>query len=188
MDVYASGRTRADAAGRQTPASDREFHCDLSASDHGGAGQPEYDPFYCFAGGTEEEFFDPEHDQIVEFYEEGGLIHSTSQFDEMLSKQYIEENLGLEYAGQAIRSKIVVDAETCDVLENREMLVQDGEETVVFETIAAYDTPEPVASRALRAGFERPSENLMTVTFVVDAGTDHEFSRDLTVPANTEAG
>ena len=150
--------------------------------------EPKYDPFYCFAGGTEEEFFDVEHDHVIEFYEEDGLIHSTSQFDEMLSKKYIEENLGLEYAGQAIRAKIVVDAKTYDVLENRELMVQDGEETVVFETIAAYDTPEPVASRTLRAGFERASGNLMTVTFVVDAGTDHEFSRELTVPVNTEAG
>ena len=51
-----------------------------------------------------------------------------------------------------------------------------------------YDTPEPVASRTLRAGFERASENMMTVTFVVDGGTDHEFSRALTVPTNSEAG
>ena len=150
--------------------------------------EPEYNPFYCFAGGTEEEFFDAEHDHVVELYEADGLIHSASQFDETLSRQYIEEKLGLEYTGQYIRTEIVLDAETYDVLENREILVQDSEETVVYMATAAYDTPEPVASRTLRAGFERASGNLMTVTFVVDAGTDHEFSRELTVPVNTEAG
>ncbi len=150
--------------------------------------EPEYNPFYCFVGGTEEEFFDAEHDHVVELYEADGLIHSASQFDETLSRQYIEEKLGLEYTGQYIRTEIVLDAETYDVLENREILVQDSEETVVYMATVAYDTPEPVASRTLRAGFERASGNLMTVTFVVDAGTDHEFSRELTVPVNTEAG
>lgn len=149
---------------------------------------PEYDPFYCYAGGTEEEFYNPEHDQVVELYEEDGLIHSASQFDETLSYRCIEEYLGLEYAGQYIRTEIVLNAETYEVLERREIMVQGEEETIVYETTVAYDTPEPVASRTLRAGFERASGNLMTVTFVVDAGTDHAFSRELTVPTNTEAG
>lgn len=149
---------------------------------------PDYQPFYCFAGGTEEEFFDVEHDHVVELYEADGLILSASQFDETLSRKVIEENLGLTYEGQLIRSEIVVDAETYEVLESREVMAQDGEETIVYETTVAYDTPEPAASHNLRAPFERNSVNMMTLTFVVDHGTDHEFSRELTVPVNTEAG
>ena len=148
----------------------------------------DYQPFYCFADGTEEEFLDAEHDHVIELYEADGLVHSASQFDETLSREFVEEFLEQEYDGQLIRTEIIVDAETYEFLESRYVMAMDGEETVILKISVAYDTPEPAASRTLRASFERPSENMMTVTFVVDAGTDHAFSREITVPVNTEFG
>ena len=149
---------------------------------------PDYDPLYSFVMKTEQEFFDTEHDHVLEISQEDGLIHLVSEFDETLSQKYVEQELGMEYVGQTIRTELFLDADTLEILKSVETLVQDGEETEACVIDVEYDTPEPVASRTLRAGFERASENMMTVTFVVDGGTDHEFSRALTVPTNSEAG
>ena len=148
----------------------------------------DYDPLYSFVMKTEQEFFDTEHDHVLEISQEDGLIHQVSEFDETLSQKYVEQELGMEYVGQTIRTELFLDADTLELLKSVETLVQDGEETAACVIVVEYDTPEPVASRTLRSSFERPSENVMTVTFVVDAGTDHAFSRELTVPVNTEAG
>ena len=148
---------------------------------------PDYDPFYSFVWQTEEAFFDPEHDHVTRIDEQDGVIHTVSEFDETLSRQYIENELGMEYAGQTVRTELFLDAETCELLKSVETMVQDGEETVACVLAAEYDTPEPLACRTLRAPFERASENMMTMTFVIDPGADHEIKREITVPANTEA-
>lgn len=150
--------------------------------------EPDKNPFYSFVGEAEERFFDSSHDHVTRIWTEGNVIHSASQYDETLSRRYVENELGLEYAGQTIRTEISLDAETYELLKSVESMVQDGKESVVCVIDVEYNTLEPVASRTLRAGFERASENMMTVTFVVDAGTDHAFGRALTVPTNTDAG
>jgi len=149
--------------------------------------EPDYNPFYNFVGETEEEFFDPAHDHVTRIWEEDGEIHSTSQFDETLSRKFVENELGLKYTGQTIRTEIILDAETYEILKHVETMVQDGEEIAVCVIDVKYDLPEPLACRTLRASFERNTENAMTVSFIVDAGTDHGFSRALTVPVSTEA-
>lgn len=149
--------------------------------------EPDYNPFYNFVGETEEEFFDPAHDHVTRIWEEDGEIHSTSQFDETLSRKFVENELGLKYTGQTIRTEIILDAETYEILKHVETMVQDGEEIAVCVIDVKYDLPEPLACRTLRAPFERNTENAMTVSFIVDAGTDHGFSRALTVPVSTEA-
>ena len=150
--------------------------------------EPDYNPFYSFVRETEEAFFDPAHDHVTRIWEEDGAIHGASQFDETLSRDFVENELGLEYTGQTIRTEITLDAETYEILKSVDTMVQDGVETVVCVIDVEYDMPEPLACRTLRAPFERNTENAMTVSFVVDAGTDHVFSRELTVPVNTDAG
>ncbi len=150
--------------------------------------EPDYNPFYSFVRETEEAFFDPAHDHVTRIWEEDGAIHGASQFDETLSRDFVENELGLEYTGQTIRTEITLDAETYELLKSVDTMVQDGKETVVCVIDMEYDMPEPLACRTLRAPFERNTENAMTVSFVVDPGTDHEFSRQLTVPVGTEAG
>ena len=148
----------------------------------------DYNPFYSFVPETEEQFFDPAHDHVTRIWEEDGVIHGVSQLDETLSREVVENELGLAYSGQTIRTEVTLDAGTYELLKSVETMVQDGKETVVRVIDAEYDKPEPLACRTLRAPFERKTENAMTVRFIVDAGTDHEFSRQLTVPVNTEAG
>lgn len=147
----------------------------------------DYDPFYSIVSETAEAFFDDGHDHVVWIDEQDGLVHSVSEFDETLSRRYIEDELEMEYAGQIIRTEFFLNPETYEVVKIIETMKQDGEETVVCVIEAAYDTPEPFACRVLRAGFERTSENTMVITYVIDAGTDHEIKRELTVPTNTEA-
>ena len=148
----------------------------------------DYNPLYSFVPETEEQFFDPAHDHVTRIWEEDGAIHGASQFDETLSRDFVENELGLEYTGQTIRTEVTLDAGTYELLKSVETMVQNGKETVVRVIDAEYDKPEPLACRTLRAPFERNTENAMTVSFVVDPGTDHEFSRQLTVPVGTEAG
>ena len=148
---------------------------------------PDYDPFYSYVRETEEAFFDAAHDHVTRIDEQDGLIHTVSEFDETLSQQYVENELGMEYAGQTIRTELFLDPETYELVKSVETMLQDGEETVVCVLVAEYDTPEPLTCRTLRAPFERASENTMTMTYVIDPGTDHEIKRELTVPTNTEA-
>ena len=150
--------------------------------------EPDYNPFYSFVRETEEAFFDPAHDHVTRIWEEDGAIHGASQFDETLSRDFVENELGLEYTGQTIRTELTLDAETYELLKSVETMVQDGKETVVCVIDMEYDMPEPLACRTLRAPFERNTENAMTVNYFVDAGSDHAFSRTLTLPVNTEAG
>lgn len=149
---------------------------------------PDYDPFYSFVPETDEEFFDPAHDHVTQIQSEGGVIQSASQYDETLSRQFIENVLGREYSGQTIRTEISLDAETYEVLSSAEIMVQDGRETLACVIVVEYDTPEPLACRTLRAAFERSAKNMMTVSFAVDPGSDHEIDRQITVPVNTDAG
>ena len=148
---------------------------------------PDDSPFYSFVLETEEQFFDPAHDHVTRIWTEGNVIHGVSQYDETLSRRFVENELGLEYAGQTIRAEISLDAETYELLKSVDTMVQDGKETVVCVIDVEYDEPEPLACITLRAPFERNTENTMTVSFVIDPGTDHEISRQLTVPVNTEA-
>ena len=80
--------------------------------------EPDYNPFYSFVRETEEAFFDPAHDHVTRIWEEDGAIHGASQFDETLSRDFVENELGLEYTGQTIRTEITLDAETYEILKN----------------------------------------------------------------------
>ena len=149
---------------------------------------PEDDPLYSFVRETEDAFFDPVHDHVTRIWEENGVLHGASEYDETLSRQFVENELGLPYTGQTIRTEIILDAETYELLKSVDSMEQDGKEIAVCVIDMEYDEPEPLACRTLRAAFERDAENMMTVSFMVDAGTDHAFSRALIVPTNTDAG
>ena len=84
--------------------------------------EPDYNPFYSFVQETEEAFFDPAHDHVTRIWEEDGAIHGTSQFDETLSRDFVENELELEYTGQTIRTEIAVDAETYELLKSVEKI------------------------------------------------------------------
>ena len=149
---------------------------------------PEYDPFYRFTGHSEEEFFQPEHDHITGAYTADGLLYLTSALDETASREFIENDYGEEYRGQTVLTELAADAESCEALQYAVKTVLDGEEALIYTASFEYDTPEPMACRNLRAGFERTSENMMTVNFVVDPGSEQEFTRTLTIPENSDCG
>ena len=146
----------------------------------------DYDPFYTYVRPTEEKFYDAEHDHVTEIDEQDGLLYSASLFDETLSRDYIENTLKLEYEGQTIRTEVFVDPETYEVVKDVTTMLNGEEETVVYQVFVEYDAPEPLACHTLRSAFERDCEEKMTVTFVVDPGSDHEFARSATVPANMD--
>ena len=143
--------------------------------------------FYCFVSEPEENFYNPEHDHMSDCFEENGLLYLTSEYDETLARKAME-NEGLEYAGQTVMSQLIVDAETYDIVAYCQYVEEDGEETVIYASDIAYDEPEPLACRVLRAAFEHESRNMMNVTYAIDKGTDHEITRTLTVPVNTDCG
>ncbi|MBO4360841.1 MAG: hypothetical protein J5822_08180, partial [Eubacteriaceae bacterium] len=112
-----------------------------------------------------------------------GVICLNSQFDEVFSAKKVEE-YGREYTGQVVTTHLEMDATTFEIF--RFYLCMDGE--IFWECDVAYDEPEPMASVILRTAFERPTDHPVTLTVKIDPGTDHERSREVTVPANSEFG
>lgn len=141
--------------------------------------------FYCFVGEPEENFYNAEHENMTDCYEKDGLLFLNSEYDETLSRKAIE-NEGLEYKGETVGSRLIVDAKTYDIAGYCQYVMEDGNEREILSTNVAYDEPEPLASLALQAAFEHSSSNMMNVTYVFDKGTDHEITRTLTVPANSD--
>lgn len=148
---------------------------------------PEYNPFYCFFEMSEEEFLDKEqHDHFTEIRHENGVIRTAARFDETVSREWIEDIWGLEYNGQYVRSESVINEDNYEFISNSLIMVEDDKDAFSFVTTVEYDVPEPVASRNLRAAYERKSENMMNLNFVADPGTDHEITRKVTVPINSD--
>ena len=147
-----------------------------------------YDPYYtqyAFVGDDYSEFFDTEHESVLPSYKKDGKLYLASAFDETKSQNTLEEQ-GLTYTGETVRTMLIVDASTLDILEFTKFLEKDGEETAFYHMDVAYDQPEPVACRLLRSAMERGNANYIQVTCVFDHGTDHELVKTLALPANTD--
>lgn len=140
---------------------------------------------FCFAGDSAEDIFNPEHERLTDRFEEDGRLYLITEYDETLSLETLE-GMGREYAGQSVKSKLVMDAETNEIVEYYQYVTEDGEDTVIYYMAMSYDQPEPFACRVLRAAFERDARNTMNMTYLIDPGTDHETVRTLTLPANTD--
>lgn len=146
----------------------------------------DYDPYYtpyCFAE-TEEDLWAAEHDHPLDVSEKDGQIIVTTQYDETLSRETMED-LGLEYAGETVMSRLIVDTETYEISEFCKYVLEDGKEKVINTVRVSYGQPEPVVCRVLRAAFERGDVETVNVTYMFDPGTEHEIEKTITMPANT---
>ncbi len=152
----------------------------VAGYDHDGYYEP-----YCFVGDSFEDFYSTEHETLTGWQERDGKVYLTTAYDETMSRETME-NYGLAYAGETVYSRVVVDAESYEILCFQKYLETDGKETVLYSEHMAYDQPEPMACRALRSAFERENAQYVQVTYVLDHGTDHEVVKTLHVPANTE--
>lgn len=148
---------------------------------------PEYNPFFCIFEMSREKFLDAEqHDHFTEISHENGVIRTLSRFDETVSREWIEDTWGLEYNGQYVKTETVINEDDYEIISNSIIMVEDGKDVFSFVTTVEYDVPEPAASRNLRATYERGSENMMNINFAADPGTDHEITRKVTVPINSD--
>ncbi len=143
---------------------------------------PAYDPTYRVVGKSEEDFLGRDHSFPTYGVERDGLLYLYDECDAALNENRTIA-LGFDYSGQVFTSEVVADAATYDILKLS--ILMDGQ--VTWSVDVAYDEPEPQASMVLRAAFERQSDHMVTLTYVVDPGTDHELSKVLTVPANSQA-
>ena len=147
----------------------------------------DYDQYYhpyTLAGSTPDALFDPAHERLTGSYEEDGKLVLTIEYDENMAQESLEA-MGLEYTGQAVMTRITVDASTYEILAYDKFTVENGEEDIFRTTMVSYDRPEPMACLTLRAAFERSYVKTINVTYVFDPGTNHEIVRTMTVPANT---
>ena len=147
-----------------------------------------FDPFYRCTGDSFDDFFDPEYDRVTSVCEEDGLVYVVTENNEEMSRMHLEDITGEEYAGQIVRTESVADAETWELVRFTTYMVHGAEETPLYRVSVKYDVGEPIGCRVLRAAFERESENMVTRTYVVEPGTKQEFTREVTVPANTVVG
>ena len=142
---------------------------------------------YRFAGDGFDNFFMPESDTVTDCYRENGLIHIFTEFNDDLSESTLGM-YGLEYDGNNVKTHLVFDADTYEIVAYDQTCVIDGEDTYIEMTYPSYDEPVPCGCRNLCAGFLRESEQSMTLTYIIDAGTSDESTIVVTVPINTEGG
>ena len=140
---------------------------------------------YSMLGDVFEEFYDAEHETFLSVTEEDGRLILSSQYDESMSRQLLEDQ-GLEYTGQTVYSRLTVDAENYDVFFIGVYLIEDGEEHFLSTEEFSYDRPEPFSCLTLRAAIDRTARKKIKVSFLVDPGTDHEQFKSIVVPGNTD--
>ena len=133
---------------------------------------------------TEKEWMDQEHDRFVAWTLEKGFYRYRTRYDRETSKQWMEAQ-GLTYDGQTVLTEAIASADTAEIVKFTYYVEEDGTETPAMTWNVAYDEPEPLPAVALRAAFERDGGPVMTLTFVVDPGSEKERTRTLTVPVNS---
>ena len=133
---------------------------------------------------TEGEWMDLTHDRFVAWTLEKGFYRYRTRYDGETSRRWIEAQ-GLTYNGQTVLTEALASAETAEIVKFTYYLEDDGKETPAMTWNVVYDEPEPLPAVALRAAFERAGGPTMTLTFVVDPGSEKERTRTVTVPINS---
>ena len=122
-----------------------------------------------------------EHDAC---YVENGLLVLRDRRNPEASEAWFAEHVPYEtYDGETVYTEVIADAETKEIIEFNDYLEdRDGAMRRAVHHTAAYDEPQPRRVRNMLAAIEHYCEHVVTVTFVVDSGTDHERSGSLTMP------
>lgn len=122
-----------------------------------------------------------EHDAC---YVENGLLVLRDRRNPEASEAWFAEHVPYEtYDGETVYTEVIADAETKEIIEFNDYLEdRDGAMRRAVHHTAAYDEPQPRRVRNMLAAIEHYCEHVVTVTFVVDSGYDHERSGSLTMP------
>ena len=118
-------------------------------------------------------------------FTEDGKIHLITVSTEEGSRELIEDHLGLPYNGETVYSEVIADAETYEIRSFIYHMELDGQTTDPLIYDVCYDEPEDRACRNLRALAERDAPQVVTVTLVMNPGTEAENSQTMTVPAGS---
>lgn len=183
----------------ETPSSagldfDRVFYW-LTYAEEGGEGQmsygldmcSDYDPMefaHTLVPEDEEEWKGDGSDTHIACFVEDGLVYLRDRRSAEGSKEWFAVSVpGETYNGEILYSEVIADAKTKELTEfNMYLEGKDGSVRRIMHRTAVYDAPEPTRVTNLRTAFERYSENTVTMTVVVDPGSDHETSRSITIP------
>lgn len=146
------------------------------------------DAGYQFPPKDEADWFDSEHEEHVACYVEDGLLVLRDRRKPEAGEAWFAEHVPFEtYDGETVYTEVIADAETREIIEFNDYLEDgDGAMRRVVHHTAAYDAPRPRRVRNMLAAIDRYCEHLITVTFIVDSGTDHERSGSLTMPVGSD--
>ncbi len=142
---------------------------------------PGEDNWYSFMPENIKDFTDPEHERLIGYTEEDGMIVFRLEQDAAFSRKSIETLLNRAYEGETVITETVAKAENLDIISVKKSIKQGEEETVFYTVTVDYDGPEPIGCRTLRAAFEREPSRSMLLTFIMDPETDHERIRSMAV-------
>ena len=140
---------------------------------------------YQYVTATEEDWQDDDHDTLIDCYTQDGRIHLFTEMDEAGSERYAGI-IGEAYKGQTYCQESIVDAETYELLLEYSFRKENGKQELVATHNMEYDTATPAACSVMMAAFEKYAENMMTVTFVADPGTEREIRASAKIPVNSE--
>ena len=137
---------------------------------------------YWYVPKAETDFFDPEHETILEAYEKDGKIWEYTVVDETGSQDYMATMMGGEYNGEILRFIEIVDAETYEIAEARAYAEKDGKTYLLSIHRVQYDLPEPEYISDFMKMFETGDSKTATLTYVANPGRDNEIRKSMTIP------
>ena len=148
-----------------------------------------YDPIlnagYEIVPETFEEWWDETEETALDCFLENGELHLISVGNEAASREFVENYLRRDYDGGTVITEAVADPDTHELTAFLFHYEKDGEVTVPLTYLAAYDRPEPRACRNLRAAAERDADQVVTVSLVLNSGTEDEIAQTKAVPAGS---
>ena len=111
----------------------------------------------------------------------------TIEYSGKISKEHTaiwKEECWIEGGGDVAYTKLVVDAKTYEII-SWTTYTEGNEDDPEQQIFIFYDVPETIECAIMRMFAKRQEKMMVKATIVLDAGTEKEYRRELTIPANS---
>jgi hypothetical protein len=133
------------------------------------------------------DWYDPEHETIIETYIKDDKLYVSSVYDEANTENYYNNILQqVEYTGGTLKYSAVFDAQSLEYIESSTYIEKDGKSNRLLTDYYKYDQPVPRYIDSIEGFFERGNVTAaVTVTATSNPGTEKELTKSITIPANS---
>ena len=133
------------------------------------------------------DWYDPEHETIIETYIKDDKLYVSSVYDEANTEKYYHNILQqVEYTGGTLKYSAVFDAQSLEYIESSTYIEKDGKSEHLLTDYYKYDQPVPRYIDSIEGFFSRGNvAAAVTVTATSNPGTEKEMTKSITIPANS---